>query len=74
MADRVLRDHLEPCEHSGGLSGNGDAYQTGEFWFCETCPGGQEVTDAELVRLAAEAQRADPTLAAVWADVFEQEV
>ena len=34
------------------------------------CPGGREVTDAELVRLAAEAQQADPTLAAVWADVF----
>jgi len=37
---------------------------------CVTCSGGRVVIDAELVRLAAEAQRADPSLAAVWADVF----
>lgn len=58
-----LRDHSQPCDHD-------DSYRTGEFWFCETCPGGRVVTDAELVRMAAEAQKADSSLAAIWADVF----
>ena len=76
MADRVLRDHSKPCEvcrhfspevHDGFLK----PQRT-----CKSCigAGGREVAGAELVRLAAEAQRTDPTLAAVWAEVFEQDL
>ncbi len=49
MADRVLRDHSQPCEHSEFYR-----FKIGypELWCCRVadCPGGREVTiDYEAV-------------------------
>ncbi len=77
MADRVLRDHSEKCVHGYEWSHpvpKGEGRALGNAFGYDDCSGGREVTETELVRLAAEAQRTDPTLAAVWADVFEQGV
>ena len=44
MADRVLRDHTQPC---GDPLDEGGRYQyTDETWGCDAmgCPGGREVT------------------------------
>ena len=60
MADRVLRDHKEPCVHKN------DAYQWKQrlgvegplHWDCRQggCPGGREVTLTEE-RLGAQRRR-----------------
>ena len=42
----TLRDHSKPCEHGGAN------YRTGEDWFCESCPGGREVTATEALEWA----------------------
>ncbi len=44
MANRVLRDHSEPCKHDEGAWNELGA--EGELWQCTTidCPGGREVT------------------------------
>ena len=49
MTDRVLRDHSEPCDHPQAFKGT-----TGksEYWLCVVCPGGWEVTDDHIRRMA----------------------
>ena len=44
MAERVLRDHSEPCEH-GELA-------SCHAWTDYLCPGGREVTAAEIQEMA----------------------
>ena len=48
MADRVLRDHSEPCHHADSRR---HPRATGP-WKCDLphCPGGQEVTAIQIVR------------------------
>ncbi len=48
MADRVLRDHSQPCKHKLD-SGWDQAYQSDGVWECRAaaCPGGREVTMME---------------------------
>ena len=47
MADRVLRDHSEPCEHGEPYADNHPDF----YWRCSRfgCPGGREVTEAEII-------------------------
>ena len=52
MADRVLRDHSEPCEHPEAFRlGHSGEYSEDVTWRCQVvwCPGGQEVVVSEVV-------------------------
>ena len=54
MADRVLRDHSQPCEHQwvrriDPQLGNDPVYGCSEAG----CPGGREVTDGTLMSLTS---------------------
>ena len=54
MADRVLRDHSQPC---GDPLDEGGRYQyTDGTWGCDAmgCPGGREVTATEEGRAVVE--------------------
>ena len=52
MAERVLRDHSQPC---GDPLDEGGRYQyTDGTWGCDAmgCPGGREVTAADIQEMA----------------------
>ena len=41
MTDTMtVRDHSLPCKHEGTYA----AFINGEYWWCEECPGGKEIT------------------------------
>ena len=54
MGDRVLRDHSKPCGHDMGAWREWDEQGEGFVWQCTTisCPGGREVTAAEIQEMA----------------------
>ena len=55
MADRVLRDHSEPCGHEmAWIPGMLRSTLLSDLWQCgeDGCPGGREVTDAEITEMA----------------------
>ena len=60
MADRVLRDHSEPCGHftPGRVHATSGATT---WWSCPEgrCPGGREVTDTEIREAAYQVWLAD---------------
>ncbi len=49
MAERVLRDHSQPCDHDAEWSWEGTAER--RIYLCNVlaCPGGREVTEAEII-------------------------
>ena len=49
MADRVLRDHSQPCEHLIYQIGDGSRYFGHVSFGHGRCPGGREVTEAEII-------------------------
>ena len=52
MADRVLRDHTEPCEDDADWYWEGTPER--RIYLCNVseCPGGREVTAAEIQEMA----------------------
>ncbi len=61
MADRVLRDHSQPCEH-GHLMSSGHWESIND----PMCPGGREVTDSEILTMAADIIETNPSVGAVF--------
>ena len=62
MADRVLRDHSELCEHGSFASRYAHKlHPTKEGYAFEMCPGGREVTDADVRELGYQVWLKDQT-------------
>ena len=64
MANRVLRDHSQPCSHVGAFDSNDwEGGGPEPLWLCDRtlwCPGGREVTinrEAAARQLAEALQR-----------------
>ncbi len=57
MADRVLRDHNGKC-----VDGFTFAHHIGEG---KWCPGGQEVTDSDILTMAADIIETNPSVGAI---------
>ena len=67
MADRVLRDHSELCEHGSFASRYAHKlHPTKEGYHFEMCPGGREVTDSDILTMAADIIETDPNVGAVF--------